>query len=713
MTNDSRFFAAAAVLLTMPLSLSPVQADELGAAVRTAVSQVEPSIVRLRVIGGEQSVDGDTVTSLVTTGVVISNSGEILTSQFALQGNPEAVLAEDNAGHRIAAKIVATDYVRRLVLLKASEGQWTPAVTAPAESVRAGQWSIALGRFYSAESSNVSVGVVSALNRIHGMAIQSDAKISPVNYGGPLINLNGQVLGILVPLSPRGQGNASSGIEWYDSGIGFAIPFQDALNVADRLKAGQDLKHGRLGIRLETSGIFSSQIRIDRVVPNGPAARAGLKKGDQLLTVNGRNIERMSFLEEAVGSSYAGDTLTITANRGDESVTCAVELTEELPVLIPAYLGLMSVRTANAGDGAGKPEAATLEGMLQGLVPPKKPADAAPPEMPKDNETPGFVPLLALENTPASKASLPLRVEVLSLNKQKTANAQELLTALLEVQAGDRVQLEYRVPGVAETKTVNIDSQRQPEEVLRLSSEVLNAITATAVETVKESEQPGAGDADNGQPKAAAGNVGAPAEDTNVSGDVQRRELSFDERGRAAAFFSTIPTGVLPGIVVLLSSETETEEQILAEWKPLLESHKLIVARPTNPENSRLTADDIPLVMAMIKGLAGGSKADVQRIVVVANREQARLAWQLVLGGPSPIRGIALMDGWISPTELEGIRYSDQSILLLESPKNAQSKALLAQSIDALHKAGFPVARPVDTESQRTIADWSLLLRSF
>ena len=201
------------------------EADELGVAVRNAVKRVDASVVRLRVIGGEQSIDGDKVTSLVTTGIVISEAGEILTSLFAVQGNPEAVLAEDNAGRRTNAKIVAIDHVRRLVLLKASAGQWLPAEVAPAESVKVGQWSVALGRFYSADSSSLSVGVVSALNRIHGMAIQSDAKISPVNYGGPLINLDGQVMGLLVPLSPGGQGNASSGVEWYDSGIGFAMAF--------------------------------------------------------------------------------------------------------------------------------------------------------------------------------------------------------------------------------------------------------------------------------------------------------------------------------------------------------------------------------------------------------------------------------------------------------------------------------------------------------
>ena len=115
-------------LLVFLLAVPSALGDELGVAVQAAIRKVEPSIVRLRVIGGEQSIDGNDVRSLVTTGIVISEDGEILTSQFALEGKPEAVLIEDQTGKRTNAKIVATDSVRRIVLLKAQEGRWTPAI---------------------------------------------------------------------------------------------------------------------------------------------------------------------------------------------------------------------------------------------------------------------------------------------------------------------------------------------------------------------------------------------------------------------------------------------------------------------------------------------------------------------------------------------------------------------------------------------------------
>ena len=90
-----------------------------------------------------------------------------------------------------------------------------------------GQWTIAVGRTFNQKEPNISVGVLSATNRIWSTAIQTDAKISPANYGGPLIDSRGRVLGVLVPLSPQKQGGEIAGAEWYDSGIGFAVPLVD------------------------------------------------------------------------------------------------------------------------------------------------------------------------------------------------------------------------------------------------------------------------------------------------------------------------------------------------------------------------------------------------------------------------------------------------------------------------------------------------------
>ena len=89
--------------------------------------------------------------------------------------------------------------------------------------MRVGQWAIAVGRTFESDRTNMAVGILSALDRIWGKAIQTDAAVSPNNYGGPLVDIQGRVLGVLVPLSPEATDEVA-GVDWYDSGIGFAIP---------------------------------------------------------------------------------------------------------------------------------------------------------------------------------------------------------------------------------------------------------------------------------------------------------------------------------------------------------------------------------------------------------------------------------------------------------------------------------------------------------
>ena len=90
-----------------------------------------------------------------------------------------------------------------------------------------------------------SVGIISAVGRIWGRAMQADAKISPVNYGGPLVDLYGRVLGVIVPADPRSEGE-TAGVEWYDSGIGFAVPLEDILAALPRLKEARRSSNARL-----------------------------------------------------------------------------------------------------------------------------------------------------------------------------------------------------------------------------------------------------------------------------------------------------------------------------------------------------------------------------------------------------------------------------------------------------------------------------------
>jgi len=711
------------------LACQSTSGDDLGQAIQAAIRRVEPSIVRLRVIGGEQSVDGDAVQSLVTTGIVISEDGEILTSQFALEGNPEAVLVEDQSGRRTNASIVATDSVRRIVLLKAQEGRWTPALADENDAVEVGQWSIALGRFYAAESSSVSVGIISALNRIHGMAIQTDAKVSPVNYGGPLVSLNGTITGILVPLSPRGGGSATSGIEWYDSGIGFAIPLKDALASAGKLRSGQNLKPGRIGIGLVSTGAFDANVVVDRVSPGSPAASAGLRKGDRILAIDGLTVERSSVLMESLARHYAGDSVILKIRRGEEEVTQAVELVESLPPVSQGYLGLLPIRLAKQAESSVAPVDATKKDATKdadkGKDGQKQPLDIPRIRLPGILQKNGgasqdigdSVPLIVLNGSPTAAHIVPAGIEVLALNGESTSSLAELSITVDELVPGSVARIEYRVPGETKTQTAEITAVGRPENVIALSDTVLEQIQKS-------------------RPSLAAKDAVHPAADTNVdsadkaasaatTNGVARREFNFEERGRCVVLSSSNSSPVMPGIIILLSADKTSEEDIVRSWGPVLKSHCLTVAIPQNPESSRLTTDDIPLVMTTIRALVSQSGADLQRVVVVADRPQSSMAWQSTFGGPSTIRGIALTDGWFSSSEIQGVEGAGHSVLLLDTTPGAQAKALRELSRKSLTDAGFWA--PLPTVSDATdntedagenravlcIADWSLQIRSF
>lgn len=696
-TTAMKLSSIAAITL-FTLVLTPTsQADDLGEAVRTATAKADPSIVRLRVIGGEQIIDGEKVTSLVTTGIVINAQGDALTSQFAVQGKPDAVLAETMDGQKLNAEIVATDHVRRLVLLKIKGGKWQPVKQADPNSVKVGQWSIALGRFYSSQSSSISVGIISALERVHGMAIQSDAKISPVNYGGPLINLQGEVTGILVPLSPRGQGGPNSGLEWYDSGIGFAIPLKDALASAERMKAGGDLKAGRIGLQPHAASLFANKVTIERVLPGGPAEKAGLKKGDQILTVDGRTVERVTILQEVVASSYAGDVLKMDVRRGDQTVTAELTLVDELPARTPGYLGVMSVRTApKKVPGADLPPLAQL---IPGLKPEERLPElprVTPPAKPEEQEK-EIVNLLTIDAGPARSASLPVHIELGMLNDQPITSLGDALVAVQDLRPDTTVKIGYRLPGSQDLQTTELSLTPRPATVPSLSPEFLKAF----------SEFGGAPEESKKAEKEADAR-------TTVNGDVQRRELEFEGRGRCIVFESTQPSKVLPGVLIHLSAQGQNEDQLLQKWRPYLSTHRMMLMIPVNPDNTPLTGVDIPLIMTGIQAVSRGSRADLRRMAVIASKDQAGLAWQANFGGPSPIRGIVLTDGWFAGNDLEGVDGSGQSVLLLDSSESNQARALLQESLERLGKAGFWVPRPApETPQEKLIADWLVQLRAF
>lgn len=391
-------------------------------AIKEAVALVDPSLVSIETVGGLDQAQNLLFGTGPTSGVVVSTDGYIISSSFNFASKPASILVTLPDERRFPARQVAQDKQRMLTLLKIDVEGLTPAQPAPRDGIRVGAWAIALGRTYDLLTPNVSLGIVSAINRVWGKAIQTDAKLSPVNYGGPLVDIEGRVMGILVPLSPQAAGE-TAGVEWYDGGIGFAIPLEDVYAVLDRLKAGKDLLPGLLGVTFKAGPLGNKdETLIDRVRFQSPAEKAGLKAGDRLIEAEGTPIVRLSQLRHVLGRKYAGENLRVTVERGSERVPAELMLVGELTPYESAFLGILPQRS------------------------------------PADPNLPGVPVRFVFTDSPADKAGLESGDRILRIDDTPIANSRQLADLVSRRKPGDPLKLTWSHAGADSSAELTLAS---------------------------------------------------------------------------------------------------------------------------------------------------------------------------------------------------------------------------------------------------------------
>ena len=287
-------------------------------AFRTATKRAVPSLVSIESFGGS-SVKAGRIGGIRkqgegnTTGVVISPDGYILTSTFNFIREASVVIVKTHRGDERVAQILGRDDTRKICLLKIDDvaGLVVPEMQ-PVQDVKVGQWAISLGVGYGDQTPAISMGIISAKNRVGGRAIQTDANISPANYGGPLVDIQGRLIGICVPMNPQSQAVAA-GVEWYDSGIGFAVPVDDFVKIIERLKDGQRILPAFVGIA--TGPVDGPGMRVNGVVEGSAADQAGLVKGDVLLAIDGEPINDMLRLRQILNRFEAGQEISVSIKR--------------------------------------------------------------------------------------------------------------------------------------------------------------------------------------------------------------------------------------------------------------------------------------------------------------------------------------------------------------------------------------------------------------
>lgn len=308
-----------------------LQAMQLTAkAFRAAAAKIRPALVTIESFGGVSAVQGKIGGIRQqgegnTTGVMISPDGYIITSTFNFIQRPPVITVITSDGQRRVAQLLGRDETRKICLLKIDgvQGMPVPELVETAK-VEVGQWAISVGVGFGDTNAAVSAGIISAKNRVGGKAIQTDANISPACYGGPLIDLEGRLIGICVPLNPQSQA-IGAGVEWYDSGIGFAIPLAGAEALLERLKSGERIMPAFLGVQgaPDTQG---RGLQISEVVAGSGAAAAGLQAEDVLLALAGEPAKDLMSLRKILGRFEAGAEVEVELIPKGEAAPKTVKL---------------------------------------------------------------------------------------------------------------------------------------------------------------------------------------------------------------------------------------------------------------------------------------------------------------------------------------------------------------------------------------------------
>ncbi len=303
-----------------------------------------PSVVNINVYTASQSQAQGFMRSSSTqeytqsslgSGVILSDDGYILTNYHVIEGADKLQVVA--SGGEYEAKVVGTDPSSDLAVIKI-EASGLPAVEIGSSSnLVTGEWVMAVGSPFGLEQS-VSTGIVSAVSRsssslysseseaIYTNMIQTDAAINPGNSGGALVDKNGKLIGINTLIA------STSGSS---SGVGFAIPVDYAMKIAEQIIAGQTPSHAQLGVSLTTvnSSVaarynlpVSEGAYVTRVTSSSGASKAGIAEGDIITKVGDSKVTSASDLIIAVRSHNPGDTVSVTFNRSGSEQTVDVVL---------------------------------------------------------------------------------------------------------------------------------------------------------------------------------------------------------------------------------------------------------------------------------------------------------------------------------------------------------------------------------------------------
>jgi len=373
----------------------------------------------------------------IGSGVIISPDGYIVTNNHVVDGAVDMRVTMSDR-RVLSAKLIGTDPLTDLAVIKV-DGHNLPSVPwGDATKLRPGQTVLAFGNPFGLRFT-VTRGIVSALNRPNpsasdarkpGQFIQTDAAINPGNSGGPLVDARGEVVGINTFLI------SNSGTF---SGMGFAIPTQIVRPTVEALIRDGKVSHGYMGLGItdvtpENAKFFDSKDNrgaiVTQVEANSPAAKAGLKVGDLITSINGHEVSDASQLQVMVGQTHPGTTIKLAVNREGKDME------------VPVTLEKMGARDKGEDESASSETGKPRWGLGLGDI---------TPDVRQQLETPddvkGAVVERVLPGSPADNAGLRPGDVILSVNRHQTASVSDVKKALADIPKGQDALLLVRSNG--------------------------------------------------------------------------------------------------------------------------------------------------------------------------------------------------------------------------------------------------------------------------
>ncbi len=267
--------------------------------------------------------------SALGSGFIIDKKGIVVTNNHVIKG-AEDILVRIDGGKEYKAKVLGADPLSDIAVLKIeSDDNFTPVKFGNSDKARIGDWVIAIGNPLGL-SGTVTSGIISARNRDIGLSryedyIQTDASINQGNSGGPLFNMDGEVIGINTAIFGK-SGNI---------GIGFSIPSNSAKKVIDQLIEFGETKRGWLGVRIQTVTKEIADVEkldeprgalVASVAKNSPSDKAGIKAGDIILEFNGILIKEMKELPKIVAQTEVGKSVNVKVWRNRKEILKKIKL---------------------------------------------------------------------------------------------------------------------------------------------------------------------------------------------------------------------------------------------------------------------------------------------------------------------------------------------------------------------------------------------------